>query len=146
MGSIVKKISVNASPEKLWEIWKDVERTPKWVEGVQESQITSGAKEGVGLSWREGCIFGSLPVQMDHEILEWEPAKKTVVHTGLPMGGTIKRTTEWVSIENGCEVSAEFELNLGMAGAFVGEEKARAIIEENLELTLENWKNLAEDM
>jgi uncharacterized protein YndB with AHSA1/START domain len=95
MGSITKQIFFKAPVEKVWGIWTDVEKTPEWVEGVQQSKIVSDVREGKGLEWQEKCLFGKQVIQMDHEVKQWEPLKKTFYRTGLPMGGSMETTAEF---------------------------------------------------
>ncbi|MBI3312717.1 MAG: SRPBCC family protein [Candidatus Omnitrophica bacterium] len=144
MGQIQKQLSFNAPLEKVWKIWTDVEKTPEWVEGVQQSRLTSAAREGRGLSWNEKCQFGKNVIQMDHEITEWEPLKRTVIRTGLPMGGSMERVAEFKSAGQGTEVSLSLEWDLGMVGAFIEEAKLQHMMEKTFDLTAAKWKAQAE--
>ncbi len=144
MGQIQKKVSFSAPVEKVWKIWTDVQRTPEWVYGVQESRISGMVKEGKGLEWEEKCQFGSKVIQMDHEFTEFEPLKKTVIHTGLPMGGTMDRTAEFSAAGQGTEVNITLEWDLGMVGAFFDEAKLQHMMEKSFEQTAAKWKEKAE--
>ena len=144
MGQIQKQLFFNAPVEKVWKIWVDVEKTPEWVEGVQESRLTSSAREGKGLSWIEKCLFGKKVIQMDHEVTEWEPGKRIVIHTGLPMGGTMDRTAEFSTAPQGAEVNVLLEWDLGMIGAFFDEDKLQHMMEKTFDLTVRKWKAKAE--
>ena len=146
MGQIQKQLFFSAPLEKVWEIWTDVEKTPEWVEGVQESTLTSCAREGKGLSWNEKCLFGKKVVQMDHEMTEWEPFKKTVIRTGLPMGGSMERTAEFCRTPEGAEVNIQLEWDLGMVGAFFDEDKLRHMMEKSFDETAAKWKAKAESL
>ena len=155
MAQISKQLFFNAPLERVWKIWTDVEKTPEWVEGVQESKITSTAREGKGLAWNEKCLFGKKVIQMDHEIREWEPNKRTVIKTGLPMGGTMERIAEFKEVlgtgpkEQGgpvpkTEVNVSLEWDLGMIGAFFDEDKLLHMRSKSFDLTAANWKAKAE--
>jgi len=145
MGEIQKQLFFKAPLEKVWKIWVDVEKTTEWVEGVQESQITSDVREGKGLAWKEKCLFGKKNViQMDHEFTEFEPPKKTVIKSGLPMGGTMERVAEFKSSDQGTEVMLSLEWDLGMAGAFIGDDKLQHMMEKSFDLTAAKWKEKAE--
>jgi len=145
MGEIQRQVFFKASVEKVWKVWTDVEKTTEWVEGVQESKITSDAREGKGLAWKEKCLFGKKNViQMDHEMTEWEPLKKTVIQTGLPMGGTMERKAEFKSTSEGTEVLMQMEWDLGIAGAIIGDDKLQHMMEKSFDLTVEKWKSKAE--
>ena len=86
MGQISKQLLFNAPLEKVWQIWTDVEKTPEWVEGVQQSKKVGPVKEGKGLEWQEKCLFGKQVIQMDHEFSQYEPLKKHR-HTYRPPNG-----------------------------------------------------------
>lgn len=144
MGQIVRELLFNAPVERVWKVWTDVAKTPEWVEGVQESRITGTVKEGKGLSWQEKCLFGKNVIQMDHEFVEWEPLKRTVTETGLPMGGTMECKAEFRGTPQATQVALELEWDLGMVGALIGEEKLQHMMEKTLNLTAEKWKAKAE--
>ncbi len=144
MGSINKQLFFNAPLEKVWKIWVDVEKTTEWVEGVQESRITSPVREGKGLEWSEKCLFGKQVIQMDHAMKEWEPHKKTRAYTGLPMGGSMETTAEFKPSGQGSEANLYVEWDLGMVGMIIGEDKLQHMMEKALTLTSEKWKAKAE--
>lgn len=145
MGEISRHLFFNAPLDRVWSIWVDVEKTPEWVEGVQESKITGAAREGKGLSWKEKCLFGRQVIRMDHEIKEYEPKKRTLIRTGLPMGGMMERTADFKDGPNqGTEVNIQVEWDLGMVGAMIGEEKLQHMMEKTFDLTVQKWKAKAE--
>ena len=144
MGKIQKQLFFNAPLEKVWKVWTDVLKTPEWVEGVSESRVTSGARDGKGLCWSEKCLFGKKGIQMDHEFTEWDPLKRTVIRTGLPMGGTMERTTEFRRTPQGTEANVLLEWDLGMIGAFFEDDKLRHMMEKSFDQTAAKWKAKAE--
>ena len=144
MGEISKQIFFNATLSRVWQIWTDVEKTPEWVYGVQESRPTGLVKEGKGAEWQEKCQFGSKVIQMDHEFTEFEPLKKTVIRTGLPMGGSMERTAEFKESPQGTEVNVLLEWDLGMIGAFFDEDKLRHMMGKSFDETARKWKEKAE--
>ncbi len=144
MGSISKQVFFNVPVEKVWSIWADVEKTPEWVEGVQSSKIVSDVREGKGLEWQEKCLFGKQVIQMDHEVKQWEPLKKTFYRTGLPMGGSMETTAEFRPAPQGTEVNLQVEWDLGMVGMMIGEDKLHHMMDKAFTLTTEKWKARAE--
>lgn len=144
MGDLSKQIFIKAPLEKVWAIWLDVENTAAWVDGVQESRLTSTVREGRGLSWCEKCLVDEKIIEMNHDVVEWETAARVVVKTGLPMGATMRRVVEFS--ENGglTEVRIEMAWDLGMIGMFYPEEKIGAMFEKSLNRTADRWKDLAE--
>jgi carbon monoxide dehydrogenase subunit G len=161
MNSLTKSILINAPLDKIWSILADVTRTPEWVDGVKESERTGSIREGVGMRWRESCVLDRQHIEVEHEMAVWEPMKKAVIQSKLPMNGSMARTLEFKSSPSplssppgrgrgqgeGCckiEITAEFQWDLGIAGMILGEAKVRAILDQSFENTLANWKDLAE--
>ncbi|MDD5226181.1 MAG: SRPBCC family protein [Candidatus Omnitrophica bacterium] len=144
MNSLTKKITINASLEQVWSILADVARTPEWVDGVKESERTGAVKEGQGLRWREACVLDRQHIDVEHEMTVWEPMKKAVIRSVLPMNGSMTRTLGFTEKQEGAEVSVEFVWDLGIAGMILGEQKVRTILDQSFENTLANWKDLAE--
>ena len=144
MGQIQRQIFFNAPLARVWQVWTDIEKTPDWVYGVQESRRTGMVPQGKGSEWQEKCQFGSKVIQMDHEFTEFEPQKKTVIHTGLPMDGTMERTAEFKESPQGAEVNVLLEWDLGMIGAFFDEDKLHHMMEKSFDQTAAKWKEKAE--
>ena len=140
MQSLTKNIVINAPLEKIWGLLADVNRTPEWVDGVQESERTGALCDGVGMRWRERCLFERQNIDMEHEITEWQPRQKAVIRSVLPMNGSMTRSLQFAPTPNGIEVSIQVEWDLGIAGMLLGEKKIREMLEASFEKTLEQWK------
>ena len=161
MNSLTKKILINSSIDKIWAILADVTRTPEWVDGVKDSERTGAVREGKGLRWRESCVLDRQHIEVEHEMSVWEPMKKAVIQSVLPMNGSMTRTLGFAqkpdgppskqdearpSSQGGVEVTVEFIWDLGIAGMLLGEEKVKNILDQSFENTLANWKDLAEKL
>ena len=144
MNALKKQILINAPLKKIWAILADVKRTPEWVDGVKESDRTGAVLEGKGLRWRESCVLGNQHIEVEHEMTVWEPMKKAVIQSALPMNGSMTRTLVFEEKPGAVEVAVEFLWDLGIAGMLLGEQKVRNILDQSFENTLLNWKDLAE--
>lgn len=144
MQTLNKSILINAPLERVWSILADVTRMAEWVDGVKESERTGAVREGKGLRWREACVLDRQHIEAEHEMTVWEPMKKAVIESKLPMNGVMKRTHHFTEKPGGTEVSVEVAWDLGIAGMLLGEAKVRRILDESFERTLLNWKDLAE--
>ncbi len=144
MNSLKKQILIAAPLGEIWVLLADVKRTPEWVDGVKESERTGAVTEGKGLCWRESCVLGNQHIEVEHEMAFWEPMKKAVIQSKLPMNGSMTRTLVFEEKPGGVEVIVEFCWDLGIAGMLLGAEKVRNILEQSFENTLLNWKELAE--
>jgi carbon monoxide dehydrogenase subunit G len=144
MNSLKKNILINAPLEKVWRILGDVGRMSQWVDGVKESERMGAVKEGKGLCWRESCVLDRQHIEVEHEMVTWEPMTKAVIHSKLPMNGSMTRTHYFHEKPGGVEISVEFSWDLGIAGMLLGEEKVKNILDQSFENTLANWKDLAE--
>ncbi len=135
---------MRASLRKVWGILGDVARMPEWVDGVKECERTGAVKEGQGLRWRESCVLDRQHIEAEHEMSVWEPMKKAVIQSKLPMNGSMTRIHHFQETPEGVEVSVEFSWDLGIAGMILGEEKVKNILDQSFENTLANWKDRAE--
>ena len=135
---------IAAPLEKIWAILANVKRTPEWVDGVKESERTGAVAEGKGLRWRESCVLDRQHIEVEHEMNVWEPMKKAVIQSSLPMNGSMTRTLVFEEKSGGVEVAVEFLWDLGIAGMLLGEQKVRNILDHSFGNTLLNWKDLAE--
>lgn len=135
---------INASAEKIWAILADVRRTPEWIMGVQESERTGEISDGKGLRWRERSLLENQNIEMEHEMVEWEPAMRFKVHSTLPMNGRMEKTIELGRDGENTKVSIQVEWDLGIAGMLLGDKKVTALMDTLFEVTLANLKDLAE--
>ncbi len=144
MNTLTKSILINASNEKIWAILADVRRTPEWIMGVQGSERTGGILEGKGLRWREQSVLERQNIEMEHEMVEFNPGKGLKTRTTLPMNGWMDRTLELKPAGSAVEVCILVVWDLGMAGMLLGEKKVTALMNELFDVTLLNLKELAE--
>lgn len=144
MNTLTKSILINASLEKVWSIFGDVGRMSEWVDGVKESERTGAIREGKGTRWRESCVLDRQHIEAEQEMTVWEPMRKAVIQSNLPMNGSMTRTHHFQERLGGVEVSVEVSWDLGIAGMLLGEEKVKNILDQSFENTLANWKDLAE--
>jgi uncharacterized protein YndB with AHSA1/START domain len=144
MNSLSKNITINAPAEKIWALLADVTRTPEWIMGVQESERTGEIREGKGLRWNERSLLEKQNIEMQHEMVEWEPEKRLKVHSQLPMNGWMNRTLELKPAGAGVEASIVVSWDLGIAGMLLGEQKVTNLLNNLFEVTLANLKDLSE--
>ena len=144
MNLLTKNILIKAPLERIWNLLADVTRTPEWVDGVKESERTGAVREGVGMRWRESCVLDRQHIEVEHTMTVWEPMRKAVIQSTLPMNGSMTRALVFETKPDGVEIAAEFRWDLGIAGMILGEQKVRAILDQSFENTLANWKDLAE--
>ena len=144
MGILTKNIIIHAPLEKIWAMLADVARMSTWMDGVKDSERTGEIKEGKGLRWRENCVLDRQHIEAEQEMTVWEPMKKAVIQSKLPMNGSMTRTHCFQESPSGVEVSVEVSWDLGIAGMLLGEQKVLNILDQSFENTLANWKDLAE--
>ncbi len=144
MNLLTKNILIKAPLERIWNLLADVTRTPEWVDGVKESERTGAVREGGGMRWRESCVLDRQHIEVEHTMTVWEPMRKAVIQSTLPMNGSMTRALVFETKPAGVEIAAEFRWDLGIAGMILGEQKVRAILDQSFENTLANWKDLAE--
>jgi hypothetical protein len=96
------------------------------------------------MCWRESCVLDRQHIELEHEMTVWDPIRKAVIQSKLPMNGSMTRTLVFIQKPEGVEITAEFLWDLGIAGMLLGEQKVRNILDQSFENTLANWKDLAE--
>ncbi len=143
MGEIRKHIYFSASPETIWKILMDVQSTPQWVAGVTESTILKPSS-GAGLCWREIWEFMNQKIQVDHEMISCEPHVKAEIRSKLPLGASMEKLMEIQTSNEKTVLALSLTWNLGMVGSMIGEDAVQEVMDQNLEKTAQNWKNLAE--
>jgi uncharacterized protein YndB with AHSA1/START domain len=68
-------VSIDASPERVWEVLADFGNIYRWNPGVKHSQLTSDATSGSGVA--RHC---SLPVGgLDEVVTAWEPQRRMAI-------------------------------------------------------------------
>ena len=91
MNLLTKNILIKAPLERIWNLLADVTRTPEWVDGVKESERTGAVREGGGMRWRESCVLDRQHIEVEHTMTVWEPMRKAVIQSTLPMNGSMTR-------------------------------------------------------
>lgn len=146
MNTIEKRILFKSTPQKIWAILIDVEKTPFWVDGVRESKRTGGETEGVGLAWTEKCVLGLQQVEIENEFTEWDEEVFAAIRSTLPMGGVLDRIINIEEIPEGISVSVRIDWEWNIADMMIGKEKIRHMLEKSLDKTLQNWKKRSEEL
>lgn len=88
---IQEKISVNASPEKVWALVSDPRNAPRFNRMVQEVTDVREQPGGVGTSWKAIAQMAGR-MEIANEITEWEPPRRLAITMDGPASGTLTFT------------------------------------------------------
>lgn len=73
MVRIEEQATINRPVEEVFAYMSDIERQPEWVSTLTSSQKTGSGPTGVGTTYRQGVKFLGRRMEMDCEILAYEP-------------------------------------------------------------------------
>ena len=80
MGKVVveESIIVNASKEKVWQVFKDLGQWPEWNEGVVEAKWVSGEPWAKGSTFQFSAVTGKRKNTFNPIIIESNPESQVV--------------------------------------------------------------------
>ena len=67
--------TIKASPAATWRAISPLESVPQWLSGVESVEHTGGPTEGVGRRQRVTKLLYAHDVEIDQEVVAWEPEK-----------------------------------------------------------------------
>ena len=67
--------TIRASPKATWRAISPLESVPQWLSGVESVEHTGGPAEGVGRRQRVTRVLYRHDVEIDQEVVAWEPEK-----------------------------------------------------------------------
>ena len=144
MTKIEKAVEIKATPEKVFNYLKDLEKQPEWMPSIKSHKITSERKEGVGITTH--CITepGGRRIEWDAEVTEWEVNKKIAWECNPPLKN--KGSFSLEPLDDGTRVTFEmnYELPYSILGKIIDRLKVRKDMEEDVSKGLENLKVLLE--
>ena len=75
---------IRATPDRVWDVIKDLEAQAAWMEDVRKLEVTSEKREGVGAVVEVNSDLFGFPLIHDvMEITSWEPGREmNVLHRG----------------------------------------------------------------
>jgi uncharacterized protein YndB with AHSA1/START domain len=87
-------IEIAVPPERVWELYADVERSVEWVPFAEEILFVSGPA-GLGQVYRERTRLGGISGVAEWTIVEWDPPRRQVQRsTGNGMDSTLVISVE----------------------------------------------------
>jgi uncharacterized membrane protein len=144
MTKIEKLIDIKATPEKVFNYIKDLEKQPEWMPSIKSHKITSERKEGKGITTH--CITepGGRKVEWDAEVIEWEENKKLAWECKPPLKNKGRFTLEPTSEGTNFMIEMEYELPYSVIGKIIDKVKVHKQMEGEIEEGLKNLKTVLE--
>jgi uncharacterized membrane protein len=144
MSKIEKPIEIKATPEKVFNYIKDLEKQPDWMASIKSHKITSERKEGVGITTHCVTEPAGRRMEYDSEVTEWEENRRLAWECRPPMKNKGSFTLE--PIDDGTRVlfEMEYELPYWLLGIIIDKIKVRKEIQESISKDLENLKDILE--
>jgi hypothetical protein len=70
-------MQINAPPQRVWDLYADVERSVGWVPFAEEILFVSGPA-GLGQVYRERTRLGGISDVAEWTVIEWDPPRRQV--------------------------------------------------------------------
>jgi uncharacterized protein YndB with AHSA1/START domain len=77
MHRVQASIRISAPPERVWDLYADVEGSVDWVPFAEEILFVSGPA-GVGQVYRERTRLGGVSDVAEWTVIEWDPPRRQV--------------------------------------------------------------------
>ncbi len=80
----VNEVTIDASPEEIFEVWADIDQWPKWFADIQRGEWTSEGDPGVGST----RIVYLDDLNVKETILAWDPGERfafCITESTLPL-------------------------------------------------------------
>jgi carbon monoxide dehydrogenase subunit G len=143
MSRIEKSISINASPEQIWDAATDPNNWADWYVGLKEVKSIVG-DGSAGTTAEMTFDMSGMKMQFKHTVLEWDRPRKWVGRTE----GAIDSTSTWTYEPEGEETRVSVVMDYTVPGSVLGKIADKLVIErrnaEDMEKTLQNLKKLCE--
>jgi hypothetical protein len=77
MHRLRASIRIDAPPQRVWDLYADVEGSVEWVPFVEEMLFVRGPA-GLGQVYRERTRFGGVSDVAEWTVIEWDPPRRQV--------------------------------------------------------------------
>ena len=146
MATIQEHILISASPEQVFELLAQPERSPEWTPNLLKVERTSQVPAGPGLETRVLANVAGRPSPGTSRCLAWDPPRSLVLATALDIGVT-SRTTFALADQGGAThltASVDYTLPPKGLGKLVGGLLGDTMARRDLRTALANLKRLVE--
>ncbi|MFT5822234.1 MAG: ligand-binding SRPBCC domain-containing protein [Crocinitomix sp.] len=114
---IKRKVTINASKEKVWEILADFGNVQNLSPNIAKSYLTSDALNGVGAT--RHCDFTAMGARVEEKIVEWNEGNSFKIHLydakNLPMLRGMQAHFELTSQNDATVLTGIFQYNMSNA-------------------------------
>jgi len=108
LHQVESRITIDASPERIWEVLSDLTAMRDYMPGIETVALTSERSEGVGAS--RHCVFKD-GVELSERVAQWREGAGYVLETtafkGVPMLSNVitfeiqDSTSSWADVDAG---------------------------------------------
>ena len=146
MGKLCKSIEIEASPEKVFALMLDMEKTNEITKGFAEGKVTSKGPIGVGTTMHYVGKAGGTQVEWDMEVTEFEKNKKATMSTVKGSKFKMKQTCCVEPTASGTKLTyiADYTLPYSVFGKLVDRLKVQKDMEKSIDRQLIDYKKALE--
>ena len=147
MSHVRNSIHIDAPPDVVWRVGRDVERIPQWNTTAVAVRDVTGPLDQVGTRFTVESRIAGRPLAVMWEIREVEPPRYFVATATTPMGGSARQRVDYEPEDGGTRVTLdmEYELAPGLLGALLSKAFAERMLQRDVVHSGENFKALVEE-
>ena len=109
MPKLSTSVTIDASPEKAWDLGCDVRRYPEWVAFTDRIIDPGEGEMRMGFSWKEHGGVAPFKGDAEWKVAEFEPHTR-MRHVGDDGSATIDLVVEIEATNGGCRLSPSMDL------------------------------------
>lgn len=144
MSIITKEISIDATPERVWDVLSDYNGISDWSPSVQSAEGTSDNEQGLGAV--RACAVSGLG-DIEETVIDWKDGDYLTVEL-TPFGPMKKSISTWSIRESGDETivraSVEFQAKYGFVGVLMEKLMMRGKFSKVIGESLEGLRHFCE--
>ncbi len=99
----------NTSLEKVWQLFTEIHNYPRYIEFCQTAELVGPFAPGS--HWKDHSTVVYLPMDIVHEIVTVEPAKKLEYRINLPGGGELWQRFHFSEVAGQTQLKVEIDIN-----------------------------------
>lgn len=144
MARIEKSIEIDAAPQKVWDLLKELERMPEWMTSMKSHKITSEKRYGKGVTTHCVMQHGDRTFEYDAEVTEYNEPENAAWHCDKPMRFDGSYTLKAVDSKTKLTMVLDYDLPYSILGKMIDTLKVSKEMDRGVEEGLQNIKKMLE--
>jgi len=138
MPHIEQSITIEVSPQEIWDVVSDPERAAGWMPDLKERRLLTHKSADVGTRWRDHGLLHGKPYQAEYEVVVWDPPTRFAYQqVSIERAGYLWIETLSIQATNDGSLTT-LHLEYQMPGGLAGKVYEKFIFRKDFRITLEN--------